>query len=555
MWRFRHAAQQRGGVVVQARKLFSSSGSSLECARDEAASPIPNVSPHAREPTSTQRPNLVTEGLAKILINGNDVFYNKAQIVNRDLSIAVLRTFVAKREEELLSKGPKEKAKIQNCQSESLNGERDMDSCSQGDPGAATCKPLRVLEAAAASGLRAIRYALEVEGIDSVVALDKDKVAVEACEHNIKLNGDVALSKVQAELGDARIYMLNHEKQFDAVDIDPYGSPAIFLDSAVQCVKEGGLLMCTATDMPVLCGIFGEVCYTKYGSYSLHGKHCHEMAARILLSSIESHANRYKRHIVPVLSISVDFYVRVFVRIYTSPATVKSTPTKLSYVYQCKGCDAFHLEPVGRIRKKGEGFTWMPGTAPSILPNCKECGKLWEVGGPIWSNPIHDSEWVPLLHANVTKSKKCYPGFDKVHGLLTTVMEELPDVPLFVNPHDLSGTLKCVSPSNQLFFNALGNAGYRSSGCHISPLALKTDAPMDVIWDIMRCWVKLHPIKAQPDETIGSIILSKEPVLQANFTRAAKRKERTKRFPLNPEDNWGPKSRAGRRVKLTDNIS
>ena len=41
------------------------------------------------------------------------------------------------------------------------------------------------------------------------------------------------------------------------------------------------------------------------------------MALRILLASIESAANRYKRYIVPVLSISVDFYIRVFVRIYT----------------------------------------------------------------------------------------------------------------------------------------------------------------------------------------------------------------------------------------------
>lgn len=32
---------------------------------------------------------------------------------------------------------------------------------------------------------------------------------------------------------------------------------------------------------------------------------------------MQSHANRYKRYIVPVLSLSVDFYVRVFVRIYT----------------------------------------------------------------------------------------------------------------------------------------------------------------------------------------------------------------------------------------------
>lgn len=32
---------------------------------------------------------------------------------------------------------------------------------------------------------------------------------------------------------------------------------------------------------------------------------------------LQSHANRYKRYIVPVLSVQMDFYLRVFVRIYT----------------------------------------------------------------------------------------------------------------------------------------------------------------------------------------------------------------------------------------------
>ena len=49
----------------------------------------------------------------------------------------------------------------------------------------------------------------------------------------------------------------------------------------------------------VLCGNNGEACWGKYGSYPLHRSYCHEMALRILLASIESHANRYKRHIVP----------------------------------------------------------------------------------------------------------------------------------------------------------------------------------------------------------------------------------------------------------------
>jgi hypothetical protein len=41
-----------------------------------------------------------------------------------------------------------------------------------------------------------------------------------------------------------------------------------------------------------------QACFAKYGSTSLRGKHCHELALRIVLSSIETHANRYKRHIV-----------------------------------------------------------------------------------------------------------------------------------------------------------------------------------------------------------------------------------------------------------------
>lgn len=47
------------------------------------------------------------------------------------------------------------------------------------------------------------------------------------------------------------------------VDLDPYGSPSMFLDSAVQSVVDGGILMCTATDLAVLCGGNGEVCYSK----------------------------------------------------------------------------------------------------------------------------------------------------------------------------------------------------------------------------------------------------------------------------------------------------
>ena len=41
------------------------------------------------------------------------------------------------------------------------------------------------------------------------------------------------------------------------------------------------------------------------------GKYLHEMSLRIVLASLEAHANRYKRHIVPVLCVSIDFQAKL----------------------------------------------------------------------------------------------------------------------------------------------------------------------------------------------------------------------------------------------------
>ncbi|KAL9381091.1 hypothetical protein Peur_026748 [Populus x canadensis] len=531
---------------------------------------------------------IIKEGEAEILMNvKNQVFYNKTQVNNRDLSIAVLRTFVSKRKEEheaKLSKRTKsadkasgkdasEPAVEEESNGSALDNEKSNVECevhkeiSQVEPCSISeepmksaegnhrgeLKPPKVLEALSASGLRSLRYACEVEGIGKVVALDNDKASVEACQKNIKFNGSVAISKVESHLADARVYMLTHPKEFDMVDLDPYGSPSVFLDSAVQSVVDGGMLMCTATDMAVLCGGNGEVCYSKYGSYPLRGKYCHEMALRILLASIESHANRYKRYIVPILSVQMNFYVRVFVRVYTSASAMKNTPLKLSYVYQCIGCDSYHLQPIGRTVSKDSSVRYLPGFGPAVPQECSDCGKKYNMGGPIWSAPIHDQEWVTSILKSVKSMKDRYPAYDRISAVLTTISEELPDVPLFLSLHNLCATLKCTSPSAVIFRSAVINAGYRISGTHVNPLGLKSDAPMDVIWDIMRCWVKNHPVKAQAPDQPGSVILAKEPVLQANFARAVAslskaQAKKVARFLPNPERHWGPKLRAGRQI-------
>ncbi|KAL0691875.1 hypothetical protein Bca4012_091554 [Brassica carinata] len=510
---------------------------------------------------------VIKEGEAEILLHKkNQVFFNKAQVNNRDMSIAVLREFISKRKQEHDAKSSKRNRSVPNVVDKdsseaskegtpSENGEHQVasedppsSSASKKPEGVALreLKPPKVLEALSASGLRALRYAREIEGIGQVVALDNDIASVEACQRNIKFNGSLAISKVESHHTDARVHMLTHPNEFDVVDLDPYGSPSIFLDSAIQSVADGGLLMCTATDMAVLCGGNGEVCYSKYGSYPLRGKYCHEMALRILLASIESHANRYKRYIVPVLSVQMDFYVRVFVRVYTSASAMKNTPLKLSYVYQCIGCDSFHLQPVGRSLPKNNSVRYLPAIGPVVAQECNHCGKKYNMGGPIWSAPIHDQEWVTSILNSVKSMKDRYPAYERIYA-------ELVDVPLFLSLHNLCATLKCISPSAAMFRSAVINANYRISGTHVNPLGMKTDAPMEVIWDIMRCWAKNHPIKAQAPELPGSVILSKEPSHQVDFSRhvgslSRAQVKKVARFLPNPEKHWGPKLRAGRQI-------
>jgi tRNA (guanine26-N2/guanine27-N2)-dimethyltransferase len=413
--------------------------------------------------------------------------------------------------------------------------------------------PLRILEGLAASGLRSFRYAHEVPRVGVVVANDMDPVAAAAIRRSAAFGGEPLGSLVVPHCADARLVCLTHEKLFDVVDLDPYGTPCTLLDSAVQAVAEGGLLCCTATDMAVLCGNASEVCWTKYGVYPVKMKACHEMALRTLLASIQAAAVRHKRHIVPLLSVSVDFYVRVFVRVYTSAASCKASASKHAYVFQCVSCESRTLQPLGRVNERNGVKKYSAGGGPTVGATCAHCGGRHVMAGPIWSAPIHDAGAVRQLRALLRADAASFPGFDKVHALLAAVDEELPDVPLYESMHQIASVLKCTPPPAVLVRSALINAGYRVSSTHACALGMKTDAPPGVVWDIMRCWVQQHPVRPPKagDSTPGSRILEAAPTVIANFTRARgafskAQEEGVARFPANPEANWGPKSRAGR---------
>ena len=394
---------------------------------------------------------IVTEGHASVYLPPS-VFYNPVQEFNRDLTIAVItehvRAFSCSDKRKLPKQGD---CPSDNATSENKPGDDDYDSA-EGNPENKThiAKPntcsngVRILEGLAASGLRSVRFALEIPFVREVVANDFDLTAVDYIRHNATHNNVAHL--ITASCSDAAMLMYasrSRSDRFDVVDLDPYGSPAPFLDSAVQCVSEGGLLCVTCTDMAVLCGNAAETCLAKYGSVSLRAPYCHEMALRIILQSVARHAARYQRFIEPLLSISADFYVRVFVRIRTGQNRVKELSTKLANVYHCRSCGAFSLQAL-MVKSRN---IYSVGSGPPVGQKCDHCGGRHAFCGPIWSDAIHDVDFVRRVRSSVLNDDNLFPNTrQRIDGILSVVSEELQDQPLYYVGDALCSVLHCTSP-------------------------------------------------------------------------------------------------------------
>ncbi|XP_014671033.1 PREDICTED: tRNA (guanine(26)-N(2))-dimethyltransferase-like [Priapulus caudatus] len=416
---------------------------------------------------------------------------------------------------------------------------------------------ITIFEGLSASGLRSIRFALELPGIKQVLSNDMSHEAVEYIKLNVGHN-DVG-HIVKPSQSDAAAYMYSYaskreREKFDVIDLDPYGSPAIFLDAAVQALKDGGLLCVTCTDTAVLCGNGAETCFAKYGGMSLKAKYCHEMALRLLLNSLESHAAQYSRYIVPVLCISADFYIRVFVRLFTSAKRTKSTASKRALVYHCTGCETFNLQHMGKVITTEQNNTlYKNSTGPPVTLTCRHCSNPHHIGGPMWVGPLYETGFLGRITEDVLDRWDAFKTAKRIFGMLTMMIEELPDAPLFYVLDKICSVVHVSAPKIVKFRSALLHAGFRVSGSHCNRGAIKTDAPSDAIWDIIRCLAKEEGkrTKAKPGSQ-AEAILNKEPLLKANFEKhpdaePASKKKGLLRFQTNPEPDWGPRPKAKKR--------
>ena len=161
------------------------------------------------------------------------------------------------------------------------------------------------------SGVRACRFLKELPKlkIKDLWINDCSEKAVKLIKANLKLN------KVKAKVfnKDANLFMYE-SKGFDYIDIDPFGSPNIFLDASIKRLGREGILAVTATDTGCLAGSFPAACRRKYWANPIRDWNMHETGLRILIRKVQLIGADHDKALVPVLSYFKDHYFRVFFR-------------------------------------------------------------------------------------------------------------------------------------------------------------------------------------------------------------------------------------------------
>ena len=133
------------------------------------------------------------EGAVDFDVN-NNVFFNELQVLQRDISVAVLHCFANE-----------------------------------------SSSPLHVLDAMAGCGIRAMRYAKEVDRVTYVVANDRQKQAVENMSQNLKRNSLEKQVKIVQK--DANELLMENRNAFHVIDIDPCGSPHEYISPSISTIQ------------------------------------------------------------------------------------------------------------------------------------------------------------------------------------------------------------------------------------------------------------------------------------------------------------------------------
>jgi len=334
---------------------------------------------------------------------GNYPFYNPSMELNRDLSIALNQWFIDN-----------------------------------------TKKLIDIVDGLAASGIRGIRFANELEGNFAIYINDWSEVAYDLILKNIKnneFNNIISTNK--------NFNVLLNEKKFDYIDIDPYGSPVYFIDSAIRSINKNGIIACTATDTATLCGVYPKVCLRRYGAYSFHSSNMHEIGLRILIGFLGREAAKYDKGIKPIISYSTDHYFRVYIKIIKG---VQYANESLKKIYSINSKDYFY--------------------------NIKNTQKI----GSLWMGEIGNKNIIKNIISYILK-KQLNTKY-KLLKLLDLLEKESDVNPFFYSTDKIASYLKKSTPNMNYLLKELNEKGYYAIKTHFSDIGFKTNAPLKEIENI-----------------------------------------------------------------------
>ena len=360
----------------------------------------------------------LTEGGADFATEG--AFYNPRMEMNRDITVGVLRAW-------------KDKEDVTTY-----------------------------LDANCASGVRGVRAALS--GYDAILA-DRSEEAVELARRNVEENGIGANAEVIHE--DSNIIM--RRNRYDVVDIDPFGSPVPFADSAFDCADS--LACFTATDTAPLCGAHDSG-VRRYSCVPLNTTYHAEMGLRVLIGALVRTAAKYDVAATPVLSHSSDHYKRTYLALKEGAKVSNAALEGIGFLSHCFDCGA-----------RDEHDAVGAAVPESIERECV-CGATRRVAGPLWTAEIRDAEFVDAV-IDELEDDESMGTRERSTKTLRVVRDEL-DTPTHYDHHEVCQRAGVTPSKLDAFIENLCDEGYAATKAHYSGTAFKTDASHDEIVELAR---------------------------------------------------------------------
>lgn len=317
------------------------------------------------------------------------------------------------------------------------------------------------LDGLAASGARAVRFAVEVPRV-AVTANDWNPVAADLARANAERNG------VKVEVSRRSFGSLLWESQWDWVDVDPFGSPAEFVDAACRAVRDRGVLALTATDATALHGVYRDVCERRYLATPMRCEFGHEAALRILAGFAQRTAAKHDLALTPLLAHATDHYYRVYLTARRGAARANAVLKGMGYAVLCKACGHRAILP----------------ERASACPACAAREVL--VGGPLWGGPLDDADALAAIAAKLPAHAGTLARREDVEELLELLAEEARAPPLFFDLHHASSRAGVDVPRTEAAFAALRAAGHVAARTHVSNRGLKTDATARELSEALR---------------------------------------------------------------------